>query len=463
MHYDEQDQANAREQRGYDFQMKRDEQNFGQQKELAKMGYNQEERMSSINYNQDMAKLGMQQSYNTQQNATAQQNEMIKAAMTQGLSYEDAKARVMGTTSGVGGDLRWLASQYPGEAWAKNNNPTGIKSAISERTKQLMKDAWVQWTTGSNPPPNESGTYMQFATIEDGLKAHAVLLTQASYPNVYDRLKQWVGTGEWDNYAKQVMEMAWLPVDKNLRFDALKPEQMDALLSAHIKKESPWLYKYLQTAPTTPTTPTTQITGYKINGKSFNESDVEVLAEIRDVFTKNATEWKKLLKENGYDVKDIAALNNDKLPKTGTQKKWARDIMYQIQDIAKMDWNDATGLAAWLPSFSGWDAETANTKIEAIISKLALPNLGLLKWPMSDKDLAFISSASANLKPTQSDESFEKRLLEYYNWNAGISWLKKAETLKDIQDANIYGVIPEWSQSNAPVDNRFSELYSQLK
>ena len=57
MHYDEQDQANAREQRGYDFQMKRDEQNFGQQKELAKMGYNQAERMSSINYDQDINKL----------------------------------------------------------------------------------------------------------------------------------------------------------------------------------------------------------------------------------------------------------------------------------------------------------------------------------------------------------------------------------------------------------------------
>ena len=71
---------------------------------------------------------------------------------------------------------------------------------------------------------------------------------------------------------------------------------------------------------------------------------------------------------------------------------------------------------------------------------------------MSDKDLAFISSASANLKPTQSDASFEKRLLEYYNWNAGISWLKKAKTLKDIKGADIYGAIPEWSQSNTSFD-----------
>jgi len=67
MHYDEQDQANAREQRGYDFQMKRDEQNFGQQKELAKMGYNQQERMSSINYNQDINKLRLTNDMQTNQ------------------------------------------------------------------------------------------------------------------------------------------------------------------------------------------------------------------------------------------------------------------------------------------------------------------------------------------------------------------------------------------------------------
>ena len=61
MHYDEQDQANAREQRGYDFQMKRDEQNFDQQKELAKMGYQNQYNLSNLGFNQDMAKLGMQQ------------------------------------------------------------------------------------------------------------------------------------------------------------------------------------------------------------------------------------------------------------------------------------------------------------------------------------------------------------------------------------------------------------------
>lgn len=100
MHYDEQDQANAREQRGYAFQMKRDEQNFGQQKELAKMGYNNQYNLANLGFNQDMAKLSMQQAFTSGQNATAQQNEMIKAAMSQGATYQDAVNQVMGRTNG---------------------------------------------------------------------------------------------------------------------------------------------------------------------------------------------------------------------------------------------------------------------------------------------------------------------------------------------------------------------------
>jgi len=92
MHYDEQDQANAREQRGYDFQMKRDEQNFGQQKELAKMGYNQAERMSSINYNQDINKLRLTNDLQTN-------NDLQKRVMDmrqQGYSDQDIQNTIYG-------------------------------------------------------------------------------------------------------------------------------------------------------------------------------------------------------------------------------------------------------------------------------------------------------------------------------------------------------------------------------
>ena len=44
-----------------------------------------------------MAKLGMQQSYTTAQNANQNQMDMIKAAMAQGATYQDAVNQVMGT------------------------------------------------------------------------------------------------------------------------------------------------------------------------------------------------------------------------------------------------------------------------------------------------------------------------------------------------------------------------------
>lgn len=45
-----------------------------------------------------MAKLGMQQSYTTAQNANQNQMDMIKAAMSQGATYQDAVNQVMGTS-----------------------------------------------------------------------------------------------------------------------------------------------------------------------------------------------------------------------------------------------------------------------------------------------------------------------------------------------------------------------------
>lgn len=92
MHYDEQDQANAREQRGYDFQMKRDEQNFGQQKELAKMGYNQAERMSSINYNQDINKLRLTNDMQTNKDLQTRVMDMRQ----QGYSDQDIQNTIYG-------------------------------------------------------------------------------------------------------------------------------------------------------------------------------------------------------------------------------------------------------------------------------------------------------------------------------------------------------------------------------
>jgi hypothetical protein len=95
------DQANAKEARGYQFQEQSDLRNFDQQKELAQMGYQNQYNLSNLGFNQDMAKLGMQQSYTTAQNANQNQMDMIKAAMSQGATYQDAVNQVMGTGGGL--------------------------------------------------------------------------------------------------------------------------------------------------------------------------------------------------------------------------------------------------------------------------------------------------------------------------------------------------------------------------
>lgn len=92
MHYDEQDQANAREQRGYDFQIKRDEQNFDQSKVLAKMGYTQAERMSNLNYNQDINKLRLANDMQTNKDLQTRVMDMRQ----QGYSDQDIQNTIYG-------------------------------------------------------------------------------------------------------------------------------------------------------------------------------------------------------------------------------------------------------------------------------------------------------------------------------------------------------------------------------
>ena len=93
------DQANAKEARGYDFQTQQDLRNFEQKKELAKMGYNNQFNLANLNFRNEMAQLGATQGFTASQNANAQQAAAINNLVGQGISYEDAKARVMGTAA----------------------------------------------------------------------------------------------------------------------------------------------------------------------------------------------------------------------------------------------------------------------------------------------------------------------------------------------------------------------------
>lgn len=78
---------------------------------------------------------------------------------------------------------------------------------------------------------------MKFASVADGVKAHRVLLTSAGTDDVTARLKQWVGTAEGPNYAKQLMTEAGIP--DGAKFSQLTEEQINKLSEVQMQKESP--------------------------------------------------------------------------------------------------------------------------------------------------------------------------------------------------------------------------------
>ena len=150
-------------------------------------------------------------------------------------------------------DLRWLSSQFPWQARAKNNNPAGITRnnnfATGKGTAALLDQAGIPYEIGTARPKNEWWNYVSFPTIEDWLAAQRILMTQTYWNStVQEMLWKWVWTGEALNYAKQVAWNAWVPL--NIKVNQLNEQQIQQLQMAKIQKESPWLAKLLWQAQT---------------------------------------------------------------------------------------------------------------------------------------------------------------------------------------------------------------------
>lgn len=265
------------------------------------------------------------------------------------------------------GDLRGLASQFPWQAWAKNNNPAGITwnanfdNPKPGSTAQRLIDAWVQFSKGTPRPGNEGGNYVTFNTIEDGLKAQQIMMTQ-TYGNstVGQMLASWVGTSEWPNYAKQVSWMAG--VDPNVRVSSLTPEQLSTLQMAKIQKESPGLAKLLQwqqwTQEPFDDTKKSQYQAYLETGKlpTWMKAGLAKTSQ----FEQEATAWKEsnswfLTKDEKRDLagiqnniatdarrKDYLALSSKSKTLTGIQERLAnwtatpQDKQQLVNDFAKI-------------------------------------------------------------------------------------------------------------------------------
>lgn len=234
------------------------------------------------------------------------------------------------------GWVSWDLSTNPSFewAWAKNNNPTGIKTSINANTKKLLADAWIEWVEGSSPPKWEGGTYMKFNTIEDGMKAYKLLLTQAWTNDVYSRLKQWVWTANWDEYASSIMKEAGINPNQSIRFDSLSEEQMNALLSAQLKRESPKLYNAMN-APSSSTTSWTNpqwltvddyynsiINTLPAGSKDNKTEQMRIKEQAQKFFNEGLSQTQAMLKYKGVIIKDP---NNSEL---ANRLIWSGDNLY---------------------------------------------------------------------------------------------------------------------------------------
>ena len=168
----------------------------------------------------------------------------------------------------------------------------------------------------------------------------------------------------------------------------------------------------------------------------YNDQNIADLAYLVELQEKNPTQAAKDMKELGYTARDLANYKSGNVPLTEKQKNTSMDIIEAIRDLtdsSRYEWNDAVG--KFDPKRLIWtqDAEDATIAINNLVAKLTLPNLGVLKWPMSDKDIQFIKEASTKLATTQSNKSFERNLIDAYNLAARRAWIQEIKTLDDIK------------------------------
>ena len=112
-----------------------------------------------------------------------------------------------------------------------------------------------------------------------------------------------------------------------------------------------------------------------------------------------------------------------------------------------------------MPVIAWTDRADTIQKIEQLVAKMTLPNLGSLKWPMSDKDLAFITKASSNLDVWLSDKQFEKNLIQAYNLAARRAWEKEITKLSEIPKERI---LPwQWTTTWTSTQNTWMSVKSK--
>lgn len=292
-------------------------------------------------------------------------------------------------------DLRSLASQFPWQAWAKNNNPAGITwnanfdNPIPWSTAQRLIDAGINFSKWTSRPASEGGNYVTFDTIEDGLAAQRIMMS-GTYGNstVWQMLQKWVGTSEWPNYAKQVAGNAG--IDLNTKVSDLSDMELWELQMAKIQKESPWLYNLLTQSPKTESKPNLSIyRAYVEDGKLPSKDALIGMNMTSQQFIDNASEWyNSYLKEKEQEINSIyPTLNVEFTPSystiSATQREKVNESMKKIWDIdQRIEKLKSIFERSWTEVLPTKDkAEMKSLKQQIILKAKEVENLWVLNWP----------------------------------------------------------------------------------
>ena len=308
-------------------------------------------------------------------------------------------------------DLRGLASQFPWQAWAKNNNPawitwnTNFDNPKPWTTAYALQQAWIKYSMWTARPSNEWWNYVTFNTIEDWLKAQQIMMRQTYWNSTVNQmLQKWVWTSEWPSYAKQVAWDAW--INLNIKVSDLSEEQLNALQMAKIKKESPWLAKLLTQTSWTTWWPTTI---WKSTTLNYTDAQLWVLSSIENLTSTSL----EAIKEVWLTVEDFGLFKNWWLKPTSSQIASANAMVSKIDDLIKHpNLSDAVWAYDTITPTLSWKTNDFKNKFNAFIANLAKDNLGQLKWPMSDKDIQFIKDMSSVLNTNTDEDSFIANLKE---------------------------------------------------
>ena len=301
-------------------------------------------------------------------------------------------------------DLSWLASQYPWEASFKNNNPAWITWGVSDDLKKLWTNAGINFTKWTARPANEWWAYVKFDTIEDWMKAYDIAMTQRRGNATVKTYLNWWGT--WT---------VWLPENiLNKKVKDLSAEEKKTVQNAQIKKESPWLYNYLQG----------QTTGQWMTDWQSNivkswlfDATFETYFEQQKKITSLGTEkdrqaiFASMWISSYTEFQRLA--NERKLNKPADQRT--------IQLLEKLD-----SLEKWVKTFWPRSLEVSlNPDLKAdynfIKSNLSLESLQAAKakwatfWALSDAEWKILSAAATALNPRLSAEKFQSEIQNIRN------------------------------------------------